>query len=125
MEHISSTQYQELIKGNTKKRNKFGAVKEWLHGLCFDSRKESNYYAELQIRHRANEIAGFLYHGKFVLVEGTDKSNRAMTYEPDFLVLYPNGKYEIVDTKGFETQVFKNKMKIMREKYPEIEVKLE
>ena len=47
-----------------------------------------------------------------------------MCYEPDFVILHPDGHYEIVDTKGMETKQFKDKMKIAREKYPGLQIHL-
>lgn len=109
------------------KRNKYGAKKTWVDGICFDSQKEAKYYGNLKLLCRAGALAGFLYHGKMVCTEGTDKDNRAVLYETDFVLLNPDGTYKIVDTKsdGTITQVFKNKMKSLREKYPDVEVHIE
>ena len=91
----------------------------------FDSIKEANFFDMLRLRHRAGQISGYLFHGKLVLAEGDGQDQRAMCYEPDFIVLYPDGHYEIIDTKGMETKQFKDKMKILREKYPQVKIKLE
>lgn len=109
------------------KRNKYGAVKTWLDGICFDSKHEANYYANCKLLAKAGVLSGFLVHGKMVCTEGTDKANRATLYEPDFVLLFPDGTYKIVDTKSEATvtQVFKLKMKALREKYPNIEVHIE
>lgn len=107
------------------KENKYHARKTWLRGLCFDSQKEANFFEQLRLRHRGGQIAGYLFHGKFILAEGEGQDKRALTYEPDFIILHPDGRYEIVDTKGVETRQFKDKMKILREKYPQVEIHLE
>jgi len=119
-----SAQKQILCK-MIKKPSKYHSTKVWLDGICFDSKKESLFYAHLKLLHAAKIISGFLYHGNAILTAGSDKEHRATTYETDFVLLYQDGHYEIVDTKGMETDVFKLKMKIMREKYPEVEVKIE
>lgn len=98
--------------------SKYGAVKTWAYGLCTDSGKEAEYLANCVLLCKAKALAGFLYHGRLLLVDGTDKDHRAVTYEPDFVLLKSDGTYELVDTKGFETPDFKNKMKIVRERYP-------
>lgn len=108
-----------------KKKNKYHAEKTWRHGLCFDSRKEADYFDLLRLRHKAGQIDGYLFHGKLVLAEGEGQERRAMCYEPDFVVLYPDGRYEIIDTKGVQTRQFRDKMKIAREKYPQVTIKLE
>ena len=102
------------VTGNSK----YGAVKTWEYGLCTDSRKEASYLANCVLLCKARALSGFLYHGKILLVEGSDKAHRAITYEPDFVLLKTDGTYELVDTKGFEISEFKDKMKIIRERYP-------
>ena len=115
---------RELLTGR-QKRGKYGAVRTWADGVPFDSGWEAEYYGRLKLLLRAGGIAGFLYHGKFILVEGEGPDHRAVTYEPDFVVLNNDHTYRIVDTKGMETAQFKDKMKMMRGKFPKVEVKLE
>ncbi|WP_298021112.1 DUF1064 domain-containing protein [uncultured Dysosmobacter sp.] len=100
--------------------NKYGARKTWAFGMPCDSQKEAGYLGNCVLLTRAGVLAGFLYHGKLLLVDGTDRDNRAVTYEPDFVLLHADGTYELVDTKSdaTETRVFKNNMKIIRERYP-------
>lgn len=117
--------YKGLMPDKQKKESKYKAKKTWRWGLCFDSIKEANFFDMLRLRHRAGQISGYLFHGKLVLAEGDGQDQRAMCYEPDFIVLYPDGHYEIIDTKGMETKQFKDKMKILREKYPQVKIKLE
>ena len=118
----TAEQYREYIQSG-KKASKYRSKKTWVDGLCFDSRKEADYYCQLKMLVRAGEIDGFIFHGKMIVAEGTDKDNRATTYEPDFVVLYPGQKYEIVDTKGVETQVFKVKVKALRCRYPKLKIR--
>lgn len=109
------------------KRNKYGAKKTWCDGICFDSQKEANYYGQLKLLHRAGALDGYMVHGALVCTTGTDKDNKATLYLPDFVLLYPDGTYKIVDTKSepTHTQVFKNKMKDLKEKFPRVEVHIE
>ena len=109
------------------KRNKYGAKKTWVDGICFDSQKEAAYYGNLKLLHRAGVISGYMVHGAMVCTEGTNKDNKATLYLPDFVLLFPDGTYKIVDTKSEATvtQVFKNKMKSLREKFPGVEVHIE
>ena len=116
---------QGLTEAKEKPNNKYRAKKTWRYGLCFDSIKEANFFDLMRLRHRAGQIAGYLFHGKLVLAEGEGADHRAMCYEPDFIILHPDGRYEIVDTKGMQTKQFKDKMKIAREKYPGVAIKLE
>lgn len=107
-----------------KRKSKYGAKKTWLDGICFDSKAEANYYAMLKMLVRAGEIDGFAYHGNIVCTEGEKSEHRAVLYETDFIVFKPDGTYEIIDVKGMETPVFKNKVKAIREKYPKIRIRL-
>lgn len=110
------------------KKNKYGAKKTWRDGLLFDSIKEANYYSELKLRRQAGVIAGYIVHGKMVCTIGGDSSKeKAVCYEPDFIVLHNDGTYEIIDTKSEATitPVFKNKMKSLREKFPDVEIHIQ
>ena len=109
------------------KKNKYGAKKTWVDGICFDSQKEAQYYQRLKLLVKAGGLAGYLVHGKMVCTEGTDKDNKATMYEPDFVLLFPDGTYRIVDTKSEATitPVFKLKMKALREKFPQVNVEIE
>lgn len=107
------------------KRNKYGAKKTWRDGVSFDSKKEAEYYSQLKLKKQSGLIAGYIVHGKMICTAGGDSSEeRAVTYEPDFIVLHNDGTYEIVDTKSEATitPVFKNKMKALKEKFPDVEI---
>lgn len=109
------------------KRNKYGAKKTWVDGICFDSMKEAAFYKQLKVLKNAGALDGYIVHGAMVCTEGTDKENRATLYLPDFVLLYPDGTYKIVDTKSEATitSAFKLKMKSLREKYPRVKVHIE
>jgi len=106
-----------------KTRSKYGNRKVWADGFCFDSEKERDYYNTLKLLLRAGVIKGFGRQPEFLLTEGTGPHDRGTSYRADFIVWYMD-RVEIVDTKGFETETFKLKLKMMKEKYPEIEVKI-
>lgn len=107
-----------------RKRAKYRSTKTWVDGFSFDSEKEARRYGELKLLHRAGEIKGFCVKPKFILTEGTGPNERCTIYEADFGVWYPDDHFEIEDTKGYATDEFKLKLKMMKEKYPEIEVKI-
>lgn len=133
MTRISEEAYQEILKRRgkvetsppKKKRSKYGAKKTWIDGICFDSALESKFYLKLKQLLAAKQIAGFARQCRFVLTEGTDKDNRAIEYVADWIVLYLNGTYEIIDNKGFETKEFSMKKKMFKNKYPDLELKIE
>lgn len=107
------------------KKSKYNAEKTWIDGICFDSKLEGNFYLKLKQLLQAKEIAGFARQCRFVLNEGAGKENRAIEYVADFIVLYKNGNFEIIDTKGIETKEFSMKKKMFISKYPSLELKIE
>lgn len=115
------------LPAQSKRRNKYRAKKTWMDGICFDSQTEANFYRQLKLLHRAGALDGYIVHGAMVCTEGTDKDNRATLYEPDFILLYPDGTYRIIDTKSQATitPTFKLKMKALREKFPKITIDVE
>ena len=107
-----------------KKRSKYNARKVRVDGIAFDSQAEANYYCRLKLLLRAGEIDGFCRQARFVITEGRN-GERGTEYVTDFVVFYPDGKYRIVDVKGVKTDVFRLKVKCMREKYPKLKIELE
>lgn len=65
---------------------------------------------------RVGEIKGFGRQIRFTLPGERE-------YVADFVVWYQDHT-EIVDTKGMETDVFKIKMDLFKEKYPELKIRI-
>lgn len=107
-----------------KTKSKYRSIKEWVDGICFDSKKEAEFYRTLKLLLRVGEIKGFCRQARFIITDGTDKENRAVEYVTDFIVFYKDGTYRIIDTKGIQTKEFKLKMKAFKEKYPELTIEL-
>lgn len=125
-QHPEARAMRDMLTGvKGEKPTKYRAVKTWADGFPFDSRLEADYYQRLKLLVRAGALDGFLFHGKMLLVSGTGPEHRGVAYETDFVLLKPDGTYEIVDTKGVETPEFKQKMKLVRERYPGVTVTLE
>ena len=51
------------------------------------------------------------------------KTIRAIKYIADFVITYPDGKTEVVDTKGYRTKDYLLKRKMLLHKYPDINFK--
>ena len=107
-----------------KRKSKYNARKVRVDGIVFDSQAEANYYCRLKLLLRAGKIDGFCRQARFVITEGRD-GEKGTEYVTDFIVFYPDGKYRIVDVKGVKTDVFRLKVKCMREKYPKLKIELE
>lgn len=114
---------KKTARSKPKKRSKYNNKKTWIDGICFDSKKEADYYSVLKTLHIAGEIKGFCRQPEFVLVEG-NVEERAITYKADFIVFHNDGRTEIIDVKGYETDQWKRTYKQFRLKYPELELKI-
>ncbi|WP_130806500.1 DUF1064 domain-containing protein [Senegalia massiliensis] len=117
-----------ISKNNTKnptKKQKLNNKPSWIDGMFFRSKLEGKKYNQLKMLNQGKAIKGFCMQPLFILTEGTDKDNRAITYKADFIVFYNDNTYEIIDTKGMETQQFKRVKKMFRNKYPELYLKIE
>ena len=99
-----------------KKRSKFNAVKTKVDGITFDSKREAEYYCELKLRQKTGEILGYSRQDQFIL------DDAGTVYRADFVVYFPDGRYQIVDVKGVKTDVFRLKMKMLKQRYPGLEV---
>ena len=105
-------------------KNKYNSRKTVVDGIPFDSQAEADYYCQLKLLTRAGEITGFCRQARFVVTEGKN-GEKGTEYVTDFVIFYPNGSYRIVDVKGVKTDVFKLKIKCLREKYPKLKIELE
>lgn len=105
-----------MYYGNGKKP-KYNNKKVEHNGIKFDSKKELKFYLQLLERERNGEVSNIRLQVPFTLQPSfkfNGKTIRAITYKADF-VYYDNtdNKEHIVDTKGFRTEVYKIKKKIM------------
>ncbi len=109
------------------KRSKYNNKKTWVDGICFDSKKEAEYYCQLKLLKQAGEIRDFGLQPRYEL-QPTFKKNgttyRSITYIADFVVVNNDGTTEIIDIKGIETQVFKIKQKLFEYIYPDLSLKV-
>lgn len=121
-QRMSIEEYRQLISNDTPK-NKYRNKTTWYDGLYFQSQKELNDYIDHKRLLMAGEIAGFLWQGVLVVTEGTTKDNKAVTYRPDIVVFNNDGTYEIREDKGKRTQVYINKLKAIRKKFPRLTFK--
>ena len=98
-------------------------------GIKFDSRKEDARYAELKILEKAGEIKNLQLQKSFELIPRQKREGkvieRACHYIADFVYQQriPGG-WELVveDTKGFRTEAYRIKRKLMLERY-DIQIK--
>lgn len=97
---------------------KYGNKKTFYQGVQYDSRREANCAAQLDVLKRAGEITTI---ERQVTIELLPKPNR-ITYRADFVVTKKDGSKKIVEAKGYWTAVAKLKMKLLKHFYPKYEV---
>jgi len=90
---------------------KYNNVKTYVDGIAFDSKKEAKRYQELKLLERGGVISDLDYQVKFELIP-KQEGERPCYYVADF-VYTENGKNVVEDVKGFRTDVYKLKRKLM------------
>jgi hypothetical protein len=100
------------------KRSKFGAVKTLINGIKFDSKKEALMYQELLSLEKDGKISDLKLQQEFLLQDGyrtiDGRKIRPIKYLADF-TFYDNRekRFRVIDCKGFKTEVYKIKKKLL------------
>lgn len=117
-------------------RRKYGNTKITIGGITFDSKKETIRFRELQLLEKAGKISSLRRQVKFQLIppqrapsqeyykSGPNKGRRKpgkllekeCSYIADFCYVQ-NGETVVEDAKGYRTEVYKIKRKLMLERY--------
>lgn len=102
--------------------NKYNAKKVTIDGITFASKSEGRYYQHLLGLMESGVVASFEMQKPYTLLDKfphpkTGKTIRAIKYMPDFEVIYTDGRVEVVDVKGMQTDVFRMKCKLFMFRY--------
>ena len=101
-------------------KNKYHNKKTMFDGIKFDSKKESQYYAILKVLEKAGKIRDLKLQVPFVLIETfkvDDRTYRKTKYIADFTYYDDKDKLHVIDVKGFHTNEYQLKKKLMAWKY--------
>ena len=93
------------------RRHKYNAKPNVVDGIRFDSQKEARRYVDNNLRVQSGELLFFL---RQVPIHLPGKTKLVI----DFVEFLADGTVEFVDTKGFQTEVFKLKKRQVEEIYP-------
>lgn len=96
-------------------RHKFNAVRTESDGYKFASKKEAKRYQELKLLQQCGDVVFFLIQVPFRLPGG-------VKYIVDFEIFWANGEVTFEDVKGFETDTFKMKRKMVEELYAPVKI---
>lgn len=84
----------------------------------FRSRWEYRYALYLQLMKENNHIKEWYHEPKTFYFEGIKRGTN--NYKPDFMVVFPNGKEEWYEVKGYMDAKSKTKIKRMAKYHPDI-----
>lgn len=118
------------------RRRKYGNTKVTVDGIQFDSKREAARYQELKLLERAGVISFLQRQAKFQLIpnqyapsnetytkgprKGQRKPGKLLEHECSYIADFcyiRNGETVVEDAKGYRTEVYKIKKKLMLERY--------
>ncbi len=112
--------FQNHIRQKLPVKSKYHNKKVQWRGEEFDSIREKNRYAELLLLQRTGQIRDLQRQTRFELIptqkKPGEKTETKCSYIADFVYI-ENGQMVVEDCKGFRTEVYKIKRKLMIEKY--------
>ncbi|MCI6649336.1 MAG: DUF1064 domain-containing protein [Lachnospiraceae bacterium] len=113
-------------------RTKYNAKKTVVDGIKFDSKKEAARYSQLKAMEQAGEISGLTRQKRYELTPGYKEADyrdikgkchkgrvieRPSYYVADFVYEDSKGQTIVEDCKGYRTDVYKLKRKMMLYRY--------
>lgn len=97
-----------------RKQNKYNAKSIYYKGEFYHSKKEAAYAMELDLRVKAKEVIRWERQVKISLDIG---DYHITNYFVDFRVYLKNGDIELTEVKGFETEIYRLKRKLLEAIY--------
>ena len=94
--------------------NKYNAKRTVVDGISFHSKAEAARYSDLKLLERAGVIFKLELQPAFPCVVNKKK---ICVYKADFKYHLKNGKWVIEDVKGYRTQIYKIKKKLVEALY--------
>lgn len=106
-----------------KRQNKYNASSTIYNNTAYHSKKEAAYAKELDLRKKAGDIKDWERQVRISLdVNGYHICN----YYIDFKIIHNDGSIELVEVKGFRTEVWRLKWKLFEaiysKRHPEVEL---
>ncbi len=117
--------------------SKYYSKKTIVDNIKFDSKREAEYYSYvLKPLYKSGRVEEIEFQPKFELqpaFEKDGKKYRPITYTSDFKVTWralmvgdvaPKQRIEIIEVKGYETELYKVKRKMFEYKYKNMTIKV-
>jgi len=105
-----TVQEYRQMQENIAIKNKYNAKKTKYNDRTYDSQREANRAAEIDLLIKAGEVIQVFYQVPFNLPGD-------ITYKADFVILWRDGHWSVEDAKGAKTDVYKLKKKLMYSTY--------
>jgi hypothetical protein len=99
------------------KRSKYGAVKTVVDGITFASKREAARFVELKLLERSGEIRDLRLQPSFEIIPAIEldgKKQRPVRYLADFCYMNEDGRTVYEDVKGFRTEVYRIKRRLVK-----------
>ena len=106
---VARNQHLFINPASIKKKSKYSNVKVEFDGFIFDSIKERNRYIDLRMLRTIGEITNLRLQVAYELNEG---GSHSLEYVADFVYIR-NGQEIVEDVKGYRTQVYRKKRRLM------------
>ncbi len=111
---MTEEEYQQLMGERQTKKSKYNAVTVERGGLKMKSKKQAKRFDDLVLLRETGEVLYFLYEVPFRM-PGT-------TYWADFVVFWADGRVTIEDVKGYRTDTYKLKKRMMAIHYKYVDI---
>jgi hypothetical protein len=108
---ITTGSKRELTAPDAVRRTKYGNRLTEVDGIVFHSAKESRRYSQLKLLERAGLVKDLKLQPAFSLKINDVK---VCTYKADFQYVDETGAFVVEDVKGFLTEVYQLKKKLMK-----------
>lgn len=111
---MNLTDYKKTLK----KGNKYGSKKTEYNGVFYDSKREANFAAHLDnLKHAVDPKEKVIDVKRQVPYPIQINNQHICKYLADFVVVYGDGRTEVIDVKGFKTEVYRLKKKMVEAQY--------
>lgn len=97
-------------------KSKYHAKPVTVDGIRFDSKREAERWQQLLLLYRTGEISNLRRQVPYVLIPKSDYG-RDIVYRADFVYVDKSGIEVVEDAKGFKTDIYRLKKRLMAEKY--------
>lgn len=103
-----------MIRTYYQRRNKYGNKTAVFQGVKYDSFLEVEFANQLFLRKKAGDIKNWK---RQVPIEIKVNGEKICVYKCDFEIIHNDGSRELVECKGYETDVWKLKKKLLKATY--------